>query len=205
MPNVSNDAIVEVVIHSTLAEQRQMTVLHYRITDMSAPADQFTLLSDIDDRLALADGVYDAIADASGQDAEFQEVQIQWIHPVRYAYRKFASMPLIGQFAADCLPPACHAALTKRGVEATRRHIGAVHLPNQPISAADDGKWIVGWMDVLNTLGTRLKTPYNLATVGTITPVILNKDAPGSSVTVETVVVQPEVRVSRRRTVGLGI
>lgn len=205
MPNVNNDAILEVVIRSRLAAQRQMTVLHFRITEMSAPADQFNILETIDDRLAAADGIYDAIANVSGNDCEFDEVQLQWVHPFRYAYRRFASMPLIGQYDGACFPPNVAATITKKGVEAGRHSLGSVHLPNVPSGSVNEGLFVAPVFDLYTTLATRLKTPYTLATTGVITPVIYNKLAPAASKTVETTVFQPEVRVQRRRTVGLGI
>jgi hypothetical protein len=205
MPNVNNGALLEVIIRSRLAAQNQMTVLHYIIEEMSAPADQFSLLETVDDRLAAADGIYDAIANVSGNDCEFQEVQLQWIHPFRYAYRRFASMPLIGQYDGVSYPPNVSATITKKGEEANRRNIGSVHMPNVPAGSDDEGLWVAPVLDLLTTLATRLKTPYTLATTGTITPVIYNKDVPANSVKVFTTVVQPEVRVQRRRTVGLGI
>jgi hypothetical protein len=205
MPNVNNGAILEVIIHSTLAAQRQMTVLHYLLSDLGAPADQFSFLETVDDRLAAVDGIYTAIANVSGNDCEFQEVQLQWVHPFRYAYRRFASMPLIGQAPDACYPPNVAATITKKGEEAGRHSIGSVHLPNMPNNTAADGKWGPAMLALLTTLAGRLKAPFTLATPGTITPIIFNKAAPADSKPVFSTVVQPEVRVQRRRTVGLGI
>lgn len=205
MPNVNNGALLEVVIRSTLAGQRQMTVLHYTLTDLGAPADQFTMLETVDDRLAAIDGIYNAISAVSGNDCEFQEVQLQWVHPFRYAYRRFASMPLIGQYDGVCMPPNTSATITKRGEEAGRHSIGSVHMPNVPAGSIDEGLYVAPVLDLYTALAARLKAPFTLATPGVITPVIYNKLAPADSKTVFTTVVQPEVRVQRRRTVGLGI
>jgi len=205
LANVNNGAVLEVVIHSTLAAQRQMTVLHYVIKEMSAPADQFSILETIDDRLAAADGIYDAIADVSGNDCEFQSVQLQWIYPVRYAYRKFASMPLIGQFAEPCYPPNVSVTITKKGVEAGRKNIGAVHMPNVPNGAILNGHLDGAAVALYETLATRLKTNYTLATTGTLVPIIAHRAALAESPEVVSAVLQFTSRVQRRRTVGLGI
>lgn len=205
MANVNNGAILEVVIHSMLNGQRQMTVLHYRLSDLSTPADQFVKLEAVDDRFALADGIYDAVANASGNDCEFQPVQLQWIFPTRYAYRKFASMPLIGQYPNICLPSNVSATITKKGEEAGRHSIGAVHLPNVPQETMVAGIFQAPYTTALGDLATALKTPYTLATGGTLTPIIANKASLGGSKDVFTTVVQDATRVQRRRTLGLGI
>lgn len=205
MPNVNNGALLEVVIHSKLNSQRQMTVLHYRVSDLSAPPDQFEKLAAADTRFAEADGIYDAVANVSGQDCEFQEVQLQWIYPTRYAYRKFDSMPLIGQVDEDCLPQNLSVTLTKRGVEAGRHNIGSAHLPNVPTSWASEGMVNPASIGAYEALAVALKTPYTMATGGVLTPIIYNRNAPTLSVDVTTCIVQPEIRVQRRRTVGLGI
>jgi len=205
MPNIDNGAVLECVIHSTLAAQRQMTVLHYKLSDLGAPADQFTMLETVDDRFAAVDGIYNAIANVSGNDCQFQEVQLQWIFPTRYAYRKFASMPLIGQVDDLCYPPNISATITKRGVEAGRKNIGSVHVPNIPVNTAVDGMWTEPYKALLQDLADRLKAPFTLATPSTLTPIIAHRTNLALSPDVATTDVKPEVRVQRRRTVGLGI
>lgn len=205
MADISNGAVLEVVVHSTLNAQRQMTVLHYKLSDMSAPADQFVKLEAVDTRFALADGIYDAIAAASGNDCEFQEVQLQWIFPTRFAYRRFDSMPLIGQYPNICLPSNVAATITKKGVEAGRHSIGAVHLPNVPQETMVEGLFQAPYTTALEALATALKTPYTIATGGTLTPIIANRASLGGSKEVVTTVVQLSTRVQRRRTLGLGI
>lgn len=205
MATVTDGAILELVIHSTLNLQRQMTVLHYRLSDSSSPADQFGKLANADLRFAAADGPYDAIAAASGSDCEFQLVQLQWIYPTRYAYRRFDSMPLVGQDDQPCYPSNVSATITKRGEEANRHNIGAVHLPNVPIEKIVGGKFVPGYLTTLEALAVALKTPYTMATGGTLTPILANKANLAASVPVATTVVQEYSRVQRRRTVGLGI
>jgi len=205
MPDINNGALLEVVIHSTNSGQRQMTVLHYRLTDLGAPADQWEKLEAVDDRFAAVDGIYDAIADVSGNDCEFQPVQLQWIFPERYAFRTFGSMPLLGQAVQGCEVSGVAATITKRGVESGRHNIGSVHMPNCPKESIASSMWSDPNLTLYGTLATRLRTPFTLATGGTLTPVIFNKANPALSVEVFGTTLQPEVRYQRRRTVGLGI
>lgn len=205
MATVTNGAVLECVIHSRLNGQRQMTVLHYRLSNVTAPINQYDALETVDDRFALADGPYDAIAAASGNDCEFQPVQLQWIYPTRYAYRRFASMPLIGQYVTACFPSNVSATILKKGEEAGRHSVGAVHLPNIPIETVAEGFFVAPYTTALDALAVALKTPYTLATTGTLTPIIANKASLGGSKDVFTTVVQLDSRVQRRRSVGLGI
>ena len=129
----------------------------------------------------------------------------QMISPARYAgvgYTKNVGGDIV---ATGINITQTAAVLTRRAVVATRRGVSSLHIP----LAAADLLIDLGVLSntVLTTVGEIGNLILNTASLGdgmSVRPVIYHRNATPLFDYIETFIVQPQVRIVRRRTVGLG-
>lgn len=209
--------IAEVIYRYTVNNQICMSVLHYVYTNGATVADNITatsgLLAKIDNPLTNQLAIRLAACQAS--NVSYLDVSAQVIWPTRYLKFKSA-FALTGTGLAFNTAQNLAAVITKQTQFASRSGVGSLHIGG--LSPTDYSAGLVdpGLKTRMDFLGTEMLADINDAVNGIVWhPCLANKtpivgtdpvkfEVSGSTL-LYTFVVQPELRVMRRRTVGLGI
>jgi hypothetical protein len=130
---------------------------------------------------------------------------VQMIRPDRYVGLGFAGSGG-GDIVGDLLDVTQLAAvLTRRAVVATRRGRSNLHLPlAADETVIDAGILSPAAMGFLTDVGNSILNTLNLGDGISVRPIIYHRGAVPEFNYVESFITQPQVRVVRRRTVGLG-
>jgi len=145
----------------------------------------------------------------------FKTVSVQLIHPTRY-YKATASVAKAPNAGQVCDTPNIAAVITKKTTLGARKGIGATHIRWVPADAYSAGLLEAPYKAGLVTFTALMEEIQFNALTGTgWRPIVLNKELiPGSTppkyrivggTPITSTMVQDQVRVMRRRTVGLGI
>jgi len=205
----ANNSIIQAILKGRLNGQVWMNVIHFRpidppageITDGAAHLDEIaTIIDDPGVGWSFLRAVYTSTTN------NIDSLQLQYVWPDRYAYRRYDADTVVGTQAGDAAPQNVGAVYTLQSDEAGRSKVGSQHVCG--LTAAD----VVGGMvdsviaGHIDSEATYLLTPFT--TIGEAFEYemcIFHRAAPALSASVTHATVQPEVRVERRRTVGLGI
>jgi len=129
----------------------------------------------------------------------------QMIRPARYAGVGYAKNVAGDVLTIGISVTQLAAVLVRRSVNATRRGLSRIHMP----IAADPGVIDNGVLSAttLTTMGEIGNAILNTTTLGdgmSVLPIVFNPGADPEYAYIQTFAVQNQVRVVRRRTVGLG-
>jgi len=204
-------AIVEITYNYSFANQRYMNVLHYQkfapqtvVTDIPTELDQIKTEAARVGAGTLSTAIHDCIP--PNVDVDF--VRVQEIYPSRSAVVDSGSLGA-GSAINNAVTGNIAAVITKRTQFAGRDQVGAVHIPCVPPDECADGEIDNGGAYYASLQALAGKLIDNLVPVGTgalYRPVLFHRlTQPPTSTQVWSTIVQPQVRVMRRRTVGLGI
>lgn len=134
--------------------------------------------------------------------------RIQCISPSRLAFveRIGAGAWSAGTRGAVGLPSNVGSAITRRSLNGTRAGVGTLHIPAPGPTDVADSLWIPPYRITLQALAAKTVTPLTLLGGGAaMQPILWDRRFPGVIWDVVSAVPQPQVRVNRRRTVGVGI
>lgn len=202
--------VIALTIEGSIFSQRTLTTLHLRRLTAVNPA--LTITAELDDitlNASSAGGGADWIESefllACAQNWSMSFIHAQLVAPSR-SVKRSRLRGLNGLVITDATAPNVAGVMTKRTVLAGRDQVGSIHMPGVPAAGYVDGMLEAVQEVRYEDLAIKLLT--NL--VATVTAaeydlVIHHTAFPGTSSKVDTIVVQPELRVMRRRTVGLGI
>lgn len=209
---VAIGAILEVSYAGKLAGQKTLTVLHYSLTalapgptvdgDLITAAAAGTVFN-----LEGPGGILAEYLECISQDFELSRIRYQWVNPVRYSYIEEIPVTALGLFVGASMPPNIAAVVGKRNDSTGRLNRGSVHLPGVPVVAVEDGLLTSPATSRYADYGSIIKQSHALTFSGgtaTITPVIYHAAVPSASPSFNAFIVMPEVRIMRRRTVGVG-
>lgn len=197
--------IIEVRLNMRMNGQRLMNVCHYRNGEDEV-ADAQTALQNTLDELFDAPGgsVSDAYLDNATDDLTLDYADAQVIYPLRRAYERY----LIGtncSAVSTPLPQNIQGSITKRSTFAGAGSEGRIEVPGLTVDHVTAGMMTTAGLAFLNDVATAWIVPLTLGTfVAAARPIIYHRANPNTSVTWETITLQPQSRVARRRTVGLG-
>lgn len=133
------------------------------------------------------------------------DTSIQMISPSRYAGVGFTrnTNGNVVNTGMDITNVA--AVLTRRSVVATRRGVSSLHIPlGVDDTTIDAGVLSATTLTALGVIGNAILNTGNLGDGISVRPVIYHRGATPLYDYVETFIAQPQVRIMRRRTVGLG-
>jgi hypothetical protein len=130
----------------------------------------------------------------------------QKIAPVRVASKTY-EITSPGNFGFTAATANLAGTITRRGEFANRRNVSSLHLPYaDQETGLVNGLVSANWRVVASALETSMRTPVVLApTSTTMQPVIYNRGAVPNFSPIVTTFSNTQLRVMRRRTVGLGI
>lgn len=198
-------SIVEATYRSTLLGQRILNVYHYQVTtsssltniadEMNKFLDQFVALTD--------DSMLKTFTDAIPSNMTVNEAVAQPVKPIRYI-RVNRNVNIFGARGAATTPN-LQGTITFRTALAGRRYVGRKSVP---LAASDviDGLLSVTQANALEVHGSAALLNIIAALGGGVyDPVLPHFSVPNTLPTrLQQSLAQPQVRVQRRRTVGLG-
>lgn len=155
--------------------------------------------------LSAVGGLYDKMCGLADSLCVMLDAGQQQIRPDRYAGKGFLQNKPGTNVNVGIDVTQLAAVLTRRAVVATRRGVSSLHLP----LSADDTMIDAGVLSAialtrLGEVGNAILGIFNLGDGMTVRPVIYHRGAVPEFNYVETFIAQTQVRVVRRRTVGLG-
>lgn len=214
MANVEQGNIFECTWFCTFAGQRLLTVMHYAITIVPADPTYNIVQDDFSVHLMAAGGFTDALKGCLNNSATVDFLRVQMVHP-RQVLRDFA-INLAGTAGATSNAPNVAAVITKRtahagnhtkGVITNRGGVGSIHVGALPADAMDNGLITIPYAGLLGVLAIKSVQEVTLNGGGKAVPCLWHKKAtfPPDYDRYTHFYIQPQVRIMRRRTVGLGI
>jgi hypothetical protein len=202
-------SILEYSVVGQVNGQKTLTVLHYEVSAPSAVGDP-----NLETNLFMAEleplgslNIISTYLSACSSAWTLIETRGQFVGPNRFSY---ANHPfgLAGSIGSDCRAQNVAGVITKRTLYTGRDQIGSVHMPGVPVSEYAGGEITAGQITRYLAIAAKLTQTVVVPTGGgTYIPVLWHRTQqfPSWSNRVQYTIVQPELRVMRRRTVGLGI
>lgn len=206
IPTATGD-LIQVNIESLQFNQVNINTLFWGIGTITGAAPSGEDLYDaMNTKFAGVGELYDKYIAATPDSLFGTLTRFQTIKPQRYVSRTYPST-IQGNLATGNQTNLA-AVITRRAVLAGRRYIGGVHIPLPDSNAvAVSGVLTNVYKTVLAALSLKMFQAFNLPVGGStvdLFPLIYHRGTGGYS-DVNDAIVQPTVRVMRRRTVGVGI
>lgn len=204
----ASNSIIEAITMARINGQVVMMVRHYRqqpasvsYTDGRATLQDF--LSQWD---ATAGYPYTEWAANASTEVSFFMHRAQFIWPVRFAYESFIPTLPAGALAPPTSSQNQAIAFTVQSDGVGRSARATVHMAGSPAADLTNGLVTPAALTTLVTLKDALAAPIIILTPAvTLLPCIYTRSSPADSQIITHGTIQPEARVMRRRTVGLGI
>lgn len=203
---IPNGSVIEARINMTQNGQKMLNVWHY-VANFSVAQDGDTVLQAVKDKIHSDDAV--SVVGAYKSLASTSVVFVSGAAQVIKNTRSIAQYVAIGEAGVkdtDPLPQNVQMSATKHTDLAGRKFRGRMELAGLCLADQVAGTWIEGAVTQGEAVLTRIRTDIDIDDnpLNFLRPVIFHRD--GSAVPTEwkSTVIQPTVRVARRRTVGVG-
>lgn len=211
---VRDGNVAQVNVVGTLCGQTVINTFHYRFGQTTPVwVDGDTIAIAI--KTAFVTNVYGSYVAAMPPEWSAVAIEVQWISPTRYRKSRFLRTD-VGTGNTTQFPNTS-ASITLQGDVATRRAQASKHIPGVGELDVTAGVLTLDYMGLMIALADALKAVMPMAS-GTATPVIYGRYIPAdptavppvagqpeSIIDVSTYYINPNARVQRRRTVGLGV
>lgn len=205
------NSVIEVTYQSRFANQQYMNVLHYAVAAASASPTVTVELNRILDALDTPGefGILGELLAVLPPNCMLTNITVQGVTPGR-TIRQSRVINEAGVWPTAALTGNLGATITKQTDLGGRRFVGSIHVPCLPPDAHALGELNELYIAPLLTLKDAMLVPIvDPVDGGQYDPVILHRPSALSPTPAPTPitagVVQPQARVMRRRTVGVGI
>lgn len=206
MPPVAVGDIIQVTMKGRANDQTTLTVFHYQTVVAPSGTDGVVQIKNFADGFdAGIQSPGPALLQCISETWTWESTRAQNIYPNRQIYVD-SLVDLPGIRPDTCTAQNVSAVITKRGAFAGRRYIGSTHIPGIASGDYNNGLLTPDLKGLMALAAQRYKLPYTPTLGGgEYRMIIFNRANPALSLGIEATTVQPELRVMRRRTVGLGI
>lgn len=199
------DGIVQVSYRYAMCGQQLLNVLHYKVTDTGSGTvpEQLQNIADYMGATGVPDARAGGIITCIPSNCTLVECRAQLVHPFRTSYQRHEIIEDGLRGLSDTAN--VDVVITKRTDAAGRDQVSATHLPG--IAQAD---MVEGLLDpdfkatVLDSMEWLAAEQLVAIADVHLQPVIWHQDLGGSNSAITNILVQNEVRVMVRRTVGRG-
>jgi hypothetical protein len=199
--------IYTVTFRSTLAGQTVLSLFSYRLTTMDGAPTVDSIYNGLNTVLVgtasrLKDRYRDLIpSNMIIVDARYQRVASQRIDA------KLFSINQLGNYGFDATTANLAGVIMRRGELANRKNVSTLHVPYPDKETGLGGGLVTtNWKTVASALQTQLLATVTIPTTTTVlTPCIFNRGSVPNFATLTRTEAKDQLRVMRRRTVGLGI
>lgn len=202
--NVGN--LLQLRINTTVVGQRCLNVLHYIITTEGSSTDGDTVLDDLLSAASAAGQIVDAVTEFMAPNCTIDYADLQVIFPDRFrSVRRTYNAPG-GGLDGTCTTANVAVVITKRVDQAFKNAGGSLHLAGVGEEGYANGLLIGDTLTQGAAVRDAIDNTLTGPVTGTvITPVIARIVTPVATTRIITsALLQPEVRIMRRRTVGVG-
>lgn len=199
---VSDGAILEFTVKGVFEGQVCMTVLHYKLVESLGLPDGDAAIAALNLELNDLTDFIGFYAACVHSDYLFSQLVYQWIWPIRFHRQVKVPVPTSGVVTGTKLPPNVSAAISKFSDLASRHSRGSVHMPAVPGSFHSQGLITMSGQASYTDLAGHIVLKRQ---TDSLVPILFNRPNPAVSEVVTNARPETTSRVSRRRTVGLGI
>lgn len=151
--------------------------------------------------------LFDLLTSLIPTNVVIERTVAQWVYSTRYVPQAYV-VGTSGEYGGTCSTGNISGVLTKQSTFSGRRFVGSLHIPCLPSLAHANGLIVQNYKNAMVNFAVEYKRTYALpgAAGNNFVPIIMPKN-PGAlaPAKIASIYPQPQVRVMRRRTVGLGI
>ena len=204
-PNAAVGAIILTSLRYQWCGQILRNQFHWRLEQNTNNRSIEQLYDALQVKLSAANELYDKLKVDRAAECVLLDAAHQYIRPARFAGKGY-TMNQAGSRTEDnmSITQIC-AVLTRRAVVATRRGVSALHMPVAVNTlVVDAGVLSAASQTNVGAVGNAILNTASLGDGMSVRPVIYHRGATPEFDYIETFIVQPQVRIVRRRTVGLG-
>jgi len=203
---IPTESILQAIIEGRHENQQVMSVFTYKLATDTTIADGAAALEAFWLKWNPAGAFLDKYTDCLSEQVTNIRTRIQWIHPVRYAFRTFQDDTFIaGKVVGAAMPVNTSITLTKRTQLAGRQQVGTLHMPGVPASGIVNGALQGVQLGRYELFQGNLLSPITtIVPAATFTPVLFHKSSPSVAQPLNSIETARFARIMRRRTVGLG-
>jgi hypothetical protein len=199
--------VVSIQIHGRIFNQVTMSTFFYKVTTAATTPDTKVALEALGTAFKTqlnAPGL--AFVQAAPQNWVAEKVRLQVVSPYLSQYA-IVNWNMFGTVGSDANASNVTGTLTRRTSLGGRNQIGALHTAPLPDAAMLNGLIAASHIARLENLADKMDNNFTvLAETTQVTPVLWSHTDPfDDTKLITSIIVQPEIRVLRRRTVGLGI
>lgn len=202
-------AAVGSIFLSTMRHQHVGQILrnqfHWRLEQNTNNRSIEVVYNALDTEMNKVDGIFAKMRLLREDDCVLLDTAHQHISPSRFAGKGFIKNVGGSVITAGIDVTQLAAVLTRRSVVATRRGTSSLHIPlAADPTTIDAGVLSAVSLAAVGDIGNAILNTGSLGDGISVRPIIYHRGATPLYDYIETFIVQPQVRVVRRRTVGLG-
>lgn len=199
--------IFTVIFKGTIAGQTILSTFAYKVLTLDGNPTVASIYDGMHTALDTAvGGLRDRFLDLCPDNYFSVSSIFQKVATIRVASKTFETV-LPGNYGFTAATANLAGVITRRGEFANRRNVSSLHVPYPDQETGLTGGLVTtNWRTVASALETAMKAPITLApSATTMQPVIYNRLGSPNNAPIVTTVSNQQLRVMRRRTVGLGI
>lgn len=178
---------------------------HWRLEGNTNSRNIDVVCAALDTEMNKVGGIFKSMQVLRDGNCTLLDTAHQMISPARYAGVGFTKNVAGDEVTVGIDVTQIAAVLTRRSVQATRRGVSSLHIP----LAVSDNHIDFGVLSntalaQVGVIGNAILNTGSLGDGMSVRPVIYHRNFTPEFYYIETFIVQPQVRIVRRRTVGLG-
>lgn len=207
---VNNNDVVEVRIQGVAHGSRVMTILHYRLVNVSGTSnDGWSILNELSNQLTGPGSLVSEYIGCLSQDWQESSLDFQVVYSQRWIpFQIIPGPPIMGSVQSPALPLQTSGRIVKRAIQATHHGRGVIKMPAVPQTFVEnDGLSAVG-LQQYQLFANQVKQPADLGAISVglqAIPILFNRKAPLNSVDVFDAEPGLSTGTERRRLPGRGI
>lgn len=189
----------------TLCGQRIMNTWWYTLSVMIGSPNIGSVMDQLETAFIAGAGVDAKFAGCCPDNYALDETWIQPVDPIRYVKKVYAR-GINGSWGENSNTANVAGVVTRRSVKATRKGVSSLHVPiaAEP-SAMANGLVSNALKTKLSSLALQMEADITTLAGHVFTPIVRSGPLPLEAEPIGSCFAQAQVRIMRRRTVGLGI
>lgn len=205
MATVGAGDVLLVSFYGKLFNQTLINTFHYGVSIVAGDPLAKTFCDEVNAKLTGVSSLASKFLACCPAQYTLTFVRVQVIKPLRLAAFQYSN-GTGGTSTLDTTTANLAGVVTRRGDLGNRKNVGSLHVPYPSSDAGvTAGTISTDMKTALGALGAVIIAGQQLATVGTIVPVIFNGPTKADVSPISTYIVQDTLRTMRRRNIGLGI
>lgn len=196
--------VLQVTLVGDAMGQQILNTFHYGVASVTGTPSQSAFAIEVTTKLQVAGELVDKFLGCMAPEYTLDFMWVQFTLDTRYQKSVF-SIGSVGTSPQHASTANLAGVITRRGPVANKRNLGSLHLmyPNKD-TGMTAGIVSAAQLLAMNLLAAKVILTYNLATLGSITPILIHGTSKLNAVPITSAFAQDTTRTMRRRTVGIG-